>query len=159
MAVSQRNFLAFVLLAAVSIAGCTGDGGGQDGGDGSPSGTPSPSASASVSLTASASSSSTSSTASPAPTPRPAQTFDVDIEGNDFVDGSLTVQKGDTVRWTQRDVAQHTVTADGGSFDSGTLTLVAPTFTFKFDAVGSFPYHCEVHGSMTDTITVVAALP
>lgn len=150
MAALRRLLLACLLLAAVSAAGCSGDEGPEE--------APPQSVSASASESPTPSASSSSSSSAP-PAPRPAQTFDVDIEGNDFVDGSLTVQKGDTVRWTQRDVAQHTVTADDGSFDSGTLTLLAPTFTSTFDAVGSFPYHCEVHASMTDAITVVAALP
>ncbi len=87
-------------------------------------------------------------------------TWEVTIQGNDFVDGSLTVQKGDTVRWLHRDgTTPHTVTADNGEFDSGTPNMIQvaglDTFEFTFDAVGNFPYHCEVHPSMTDAITVL----
>lgn len=94
--------------------------------------------------------------------PRDPVTWDVSIEGNDFVDGSLTIQVGDTVVWTHRDSSvPHTVTADDGAFDSGSspaqyMTEVSnPEFSFTFDETGEFPYHCEVHASMTDTITVL----
>lgn len=154
---ASRPFLLASFLVALTLAGCSDDGGGE-GDDGSATPSPSVSVSASASATTTpAPSSSTSSSSTTAP--RAAKTFDIDIRGNDFVDGTLTVQKGDTVRWTQRDVAQHTVTADGGAFDSGTLLLASPPFAFKFDAVGSFPYHCEIHPGMTAAITVVQALP
>ncbi|HEX2626095.1 MAG TPA: plastocyanin/azurin family copper-binding protein, partial [Candidatus Limnocylindrales bacterium] len=31
------------------------------------------------------------------------------------------------------------------------------TFSFKFDAAGTYAYFCQVHPSMTGTITVLAA--
>jgi plastocyanin len=47
------------------------------------------------------------------------------------------------------------VTADDGSFDSGSLATDA-TFSQTFDAAGTFAYHCTIHPSMTGTITVAA---
>lgn len=35
----------------------------------------------------------------------------------------------------------------------------ASTFDHTFEAIGDVTYHCKVHGGMTGTITVVAALP
>lgn len=92
--------------------------------------------------------------------PREPVTWEIEISGTAFVDGSLIVQKGDTVRWVHRDAAvPHTVTADDGTFGSGPAYMVeAPvldTYEFTFDAAGEFPYHCEVHPSMQQTITVV----
>jgi len=120
---------------------------------------------------------STSSTTSNAPTtnasapPRAAKTFEVDIKGNSFVGGTLTIQKGDTIHWVHMDgTTPHSVVSDNGKFSSdtagapcpgpGCMTSVAHnTFDFTFSEVGSFPYHCEVHASMKNTITVVASLP
>lgn len=150
--------VAALVLAALAFAGCAAEEGSPDP---TPSATPSASASASASASGSATSSSSGSSSATV-APRPAQTIDVDIQGNQFVDGSPTIQKGDTVRWTQRDTATHTVTADDGSFDSGNLFANVPTrstFSRTFDAVGDVAYHCEVHPSMTGTITVVQALP
>jgi plastocyanin len=51
------------------------------------------------------------------------------------------------------DSPDHTVTADDDSFDSGTLSN-GDTFEQTFDEAGEFAYHCEIHSSMTGTITV-----
>lgn len=144
-----------LLLTALALSGCAGE-------EGSPDPTPSTSPTSSATNTTTAAGNTSSSASSTSIAPRPAQTFDVDIQGNSFVEGTKTIQKGDTVRWTQKDSTTHTVTSDDGtSFDSGNMILVGPTSTFshKFDVVGEFAYHCEVHPGMTDTITVVAALP
>lgn len=72
----------------------------------------------------------------------------------------LTIDVGDTVIWTNTDGVQHTVTSDNGSTESfnGTLNPGA-TFSVTFTMVGSNPYHCIPHPSMTGTITVQAAPP
>ena len=92
-------------------------------------------------------------------------TWEISIQGNDFVDGSITVQVGDTVTWVHEDgTTPHTVTSspDGTDFDSGTCPgpgcmteTVNNEFSHTFDAVGDFGYFCRVHPSMTDTITVL----
>lgn len=94
--------------------------------------------------------------------PRDPVTWRITIRGNDFVDGSLTVQAGDTVVWTHQDgTTPHTVTADDGAFDSGSSPAQYMTevnnaeFSHTFDEVGEFPYHCAVHPSMRDTVTVL----
>ena len=48
------------------------------------------------------------------------------------------------------------MTADDGSFDSGNLAPGA-TFSQSFSTPGTFTYHCNIHSSMTGTVTVVAA--
>ena len=66
---------------------------------------------------------------------------------------TLTVAVGDTVTWASVDSPDHTVTADDDSFDSGTLSN-GDTFDHTFDEAGEYAYHCEIHSSMTGTITV-----
>lgn len=60
---------------------------------------------------------------------------------------------GTRVTWTNRDQTPHTVTADDGSFDSGTL---APGGTFSVEVPGNGPvtYACMIHPEMTGTIVV-----
>jgi len=79
----------------------------------------------------------------------------VNITGFDFVPVGITVAPGDTVRWTNNDAAPHTSTSDGGVWNSGTLST-GQSYMRAFASVGSFPYHCAIHTSMRDTITVVA---
>jgi plastocyanin len=78
---------------------------------------------------------------------------DICLSGTQYVPSDLTVAVGDTVTWASVDSPDHTVTADDDSFDSGTLSN-GDTFEETFDEAGEFAYHCEIHSSMTGTITV-----
>lgn len=77
----------------------------------------------------------------------------VTIQGFAFDPPAISVAVGGEVTWTNADPAPHTVTADDGSFDSGPKDL-GGTFSATFDQPGSFPYHCEIHPTMTGTVTV-----
>ncbi len=71
----------------------------------------------------------------------------------------LTIETGDTVRWTWTDAVPHTVDSDDGStetFESAQLSGMGQTFSYTFLEEGSNPYSCGVHGpaSMSGTITV-----
>ncbi|HVZ55207.1 MAG TPA: cupredoxin family copper-binding protein [Chitinophagaceae bacterium] len=77
----------------------------------------------------------------------------VSISGMAFSKSDLAVSAGTTVTWTNNDAVAHTVTADDGSFDSGSIAS-GKTFTHTFSAAGSYPYHCSIHSGMTAKITV-----
>jgi len=85
-------------------------------------------------------------------TTRSASAADFTITGYSFPD--LAAAPGQTITIADGDGEPHTVTADDGSFTSGTFdstkpgTLVAPT------AVGAYKVHCSVHPSMHGTLTV-----
>jgi plastocyanin len=70
-----------------------------------------------------------------------------------FQPASVEIATGGTVTWTNTGQAPHTVTADDGSFDSGTLSPGA-TFSQTFATAGTFTYHCNIHPQMTATIIV-----
>jgi plastocyanin len=63
------------------------------------------------------------------------------------------VAAGDTVTWTNRMNAIHTVTADNGEFDSGNLRK-DQSFSHTFTSAGAVAYHCEIHPFMTGQVTV-----
>ena len=65
----------------------------------------------------------------------------------------LRVRAGTRVRWVNRDQVQHTVTADGGGFDSG---LIEPGQSYEraFERPGEYPYHCTPHPFMTARVVV-----
>lgn len=75
----------------------------------------------------------------------------VTIQNFSFDPSSLTVKAGDTVTWTNKDSATHTVT--GTNWQSGPLASGA-TYSHKFDAAGSYDYHCSIHPTMTGTVVV-----
>ena len=75
-----------------------------------------------------------------------AATHDVDVIDNRFSPNDITIEVGDTVRWTNASGgAAHDVTADNSSFASTT----ASSFTFPrtFNSVAEVLYYCSVHSS------------
>jgi plastocyanin len=78
---------------------------------------------------------------------------EVEIYDFEFEPADLSVAVGTTVTWVNEGPSDHTVTADDGSFDSGTITA-GSSFANTFDTAGTFTYHCTIHPEMTGTITV-----
>jgi hypothetical protein len=72
-----------------------------------------------------------------------------------FEPGDLRVPVGTTVAWQNAGTAPHTVTAEDGSFDSGTIAA-GSSFSRTFDAAGSFAFTCQFHPEMTGTVVVGA---
>jgi plastocyanin len=70
-----------------------------------------------------------------------------------FLPEAITVAAGTTVRWTNRDAAPHTATADDGSFDTGNLRAGA-TGEVTLSKPGVYAYSCEFHSFMRAKITV-----
>lgn len=95
--------------------------------------------------------------------PARAATLDVTIQDFAFNPAALTVRAGDTVRWTQRDLAAHTATSGSpagtpdGLWDSGLLAR-NEVYSRVFADPGFFPYYCEPHFSfMEASVTVQPA--
>jgi plastocyanin len=67
----------------------------------------------------------------------------------------LTVPVGTTVTWTNNGITPHTVSANGGTFESGNV-LPGESFSFTFDSPGNYGYFCRPHLfiGMTGTIEV-----
>ncbi len=82
-----------------------------------------------------------------------ADTIWVDIKDYNYTPLHLYVPVGTTVTWTNYDVAQHTVTEDNGLFDSGLLSTNS-TFSYTFNTVGNYNYHCTPHPMMTAMVHV-----
>lgn len=90
------------------------------------------------------------------------KTVDLDISGSAFPPDPH-IKVGDTAVWHNKDGEPHTVTADDGAFDSSpgyppdlskTIQANTGTWSHKFTAAGTSPYHCNVHPNMQGTITV-----
>ena len=70
-------------------------------------------------------------------------------------EGDLTVGPGEEFVFDNQAGTTHTLTADDGAFDSGEIAggsqsdpMAAP------DEPGDYAFHCEIHSSMTGTLTV-----
>ncbi len=79
-------------------------------------------------------------------------THTVVIEGLKSFPEDLTVKRGDTVVWINKDPFPHTATAKG-VFDSGSI---AAGGSWKYIAreVGEHPYLCTFHPNMKATLRV-----
>ena len=135
-------------LAVALLLGCTG--GGQTGQSSAP--TPLPKAAAPTVPPGPAAQ-------PPAPSPSPAATTVVRMGDAVFIPDQITVTVGTTVTWDNADLSTHTVTADDGSFDSGTeppkWLQSGQKYSFAFAKAGTYPYHCIPHQQIGMVGTVV----
>jgi plastocyanin len=84
----------------------------------------------------------------------PAPSASTTVEISDFTFSAPTAGPGSSVTVANRDGAPHTVSADDGSFESGTVEAGA-TGTFVAPAApGTYQFHCEIHPQMSGTLTV-----
>lgn len=85
----------------------------------------------------------------------PVATNKVSIANFAFSPASITVKKGTTVTWTNNDTTTHTVTESDSQTgpNSGNVTP-GSSYSFTFNTVGKFPYHCSIHTEMIGTVTV-----
>jgi plastocyanin len=90
--------------------------------------------------------------ATAAATPQPA-THEVVVEAVRFDPQVLTVNVGDTIVWINHDPFPHTVTAQGGQFDSHEIAA-GHSWKFKATKAGVFPYICTLHPTMLATLRV-----
>lgn len=70
---------------------------------------------------------------------------EVSINNTQFEPKTLTVTKGATVTWTNKEAKPHTVTADDNSFSSKVMKETE-TYSYKFEKPGTYAYHCAFHG-------------
>lgn len=82
-------------------------------------------------------------------------THNVTISGYAFGPADLTIKKGDTVTWTNKDVVAHNVIENDGQTGpkSGDLNQ-NQTYSYTFTKTGTFSYYCSIHPYMTAKITV-----
>ena len=70
-----------------------------------------------------------------------------------FCPVSVTVPAGSELRWSNRDQAPHTVSADGGEFDTGNFGR-GELRSLRFDRPGTYHYFCRLHPFMRGTVVV-----
>ena len=84
---------------------------------------------------------------------------EVSIATFQFEPGSISIDAGEAVTWTNGDDIEHTVTAGtpdaaGTEFDER-LDGEGAVAEVPFAEAGTFAYFCSIHTGMTGTVTVV----
>jgi plastocyanin len=88
---------------------------------------------------------------------RAAASATVSIGDNFYAPPSVSIAVGDTVTWANNGQAQHSATADNGSFDTGVFGP-GSSRSETFNQAGTFSYFCTVHGQIqSGTVRVLAA--
>src|SRR4051812_46212436 len=78
----------------------------------------------------------------------------VHIDNFTFSPATITVTRGTTVTWTNRDDIPHTiVSSDGKTLKSHALDS-DDKYSFTFDTVGQYSYFCSLHPHMQGTVIV-----
>jgi plastocyanin len=72
---------------------------------------------------------------------------------NSFSPNPVEIKVGETVTWINDISGRHTLTSKDGVFDSGMMGK-GQSFSFTFDKAGEYPYFCEPHPNMVDTVVV-----
>lgn len=86
--------------------------------------------------------------------------FVIDIINSAFNPPVLTVEKGSTVAFINRDDVLHTATAENAgtneptSFDLGELKTNEQISAARYDESGTFEYHCKIHPEMKGKVIV-----
>jgi plastocyanin len=86
---------------------------------------------------------------------QPVSTNEVEIEDMAFKPADITVKKGTTITWTNKDSTAHTVTETDGKKGPDSQPLDnGQSYTFTYNETGVFSYHCSIHSEMTGSVTV-----
>jgi plastocyanin len=112
----------------------------------------------SILVLASGCGSSAQSPTTPTPTSGPAADVTITIVGmngsNSYSPNPVTVRVGQTVSWKNSDSLAHTATADGGAFNTGSISAGGTSAPITMTTAGSHPYHCTPHPTMLGTLVV-----
>lgn len=83
----------------------------------------------------------------------PDRVIEVEMRAFRFVPDTVRLMTGDVVRWINKDPVGHTAIGDGGEWES---PLIGPneSFEYRFEATGTFPYHCTPHPFMHGVVIV-----
>jgi plastocyanin len=84
-------------------------------------------------------------TATVSTSPTAVETCVVVIEDFAFTPQEIEIPAGTMVVWMNKDSAQHSATADDGSFDTDVLSRNQSSAPVTFDTPGDVPYHCKRH--------------
>jgi plastocyanin len=83
-----------------------------------------------------------------------AKTYNIEINNFAFSPSTLTIKVGDSVVWTNKDNAAHTVTSDSGREMNSLSLSNGEIYSHTFENSGTYNYHCSFHTMMKGNIIV-----
>ena len=83
-----------------------------------------------------------------------AKTINISIINFTFNPGVISINRGDTIIWTNNDSVPHQIKGDNLSNLGGQVMSNGQTYSYTFNDTGTFAYHCNIHPSMTGSIIV-----
>lgn len=78
----------------------------------------------------------------------------VSLENHQFDPGVVYIKRGATVKWTNLDYVEHTVTSENSTFGSDRFGF-GKSWEWKFNQIGIYPYFCRPHPSMVGVVWVL----
>jgi plastocyanin len=79
----------------------------------------------------------------------------ITISNYSFNPADITVKKGTTLTWTNQDSVAHTITENDGKTGPHSQDIKqGQSYSFTYNTVGTFAYHCSVHPSMLGKVVV-----
>ena len=79
---------------------------------------------------------------------------EVKIDNFSFAPGEITVAKGTTVNWVNRDDIPHTVVSDDKTTFKSKPLDTDDKFSYTFSKEGTYAYFCSIHPKMTAKVIV-----
>jgi plastocyanin len=79
---------------------------------------------------------------------------EVKIDNFSFAPSEITVAKGTTVKWVNRDDIPHTVVSDDKSTFKSKPLDTDDKFSYTFTKEGTYSYFCSIHPKMTAKVIV-----
>ena len=80
--------------------------------------------------------------------------IEIEISNFNYAPSSINVKVGDTIRWTNKDIAPHTVTSESGSELSSQTLNIGQSYSHTFSNTGTYPYYCTFHPNMKGQVNV-----
>lgn len=79
------------------------------------------------------------------------------ISGYTFTPHEITINKGQTIQWTNNDGFPHTVTSNTSAWTQVNISA-GGTGVLTLDTAGTFGYHCSLHSGLPGMWGVITVL-
>lgn len=76
------------------------------------------------------------------------------IQNFAFSPDTITINKGETIVWSNKDSAPHKIVSDSGSELNSESLSNGATYSHTFAVAGTYDYHCGIHTSMKGKVVV-----